>query len=147
MRRRNKALYFILQSTAAHIAQNSFDRLYGEPSNRRTFRPGHLHLRQLQSACRRRAQPAFEFGKHWVVANFSFRRAIAWLVAHTCLGRVTADSSATNSYFAFSVFSLTWGMCSSLDTNPNRSKNIGFWHAFGTGVRLPYPCRDRILPR
>ena len=27
------------------------------------------------------------------------------------LGRVTADSSVTNSYFAFCVFSLTWGMC------------------------------------
>ena len=28
----------------------------------------------------------------------------------------------TNSHFTFSVFSLTWGMCSSLDTNPNQSK-------------------------
>jgi hypothetical protein len=42
-------------------------------------------------------------------------------------------SLATNRHFAFSVFSLIWGMCSSLDTNPNRSKNIGFWHTFGTG--------------
>jgi NADPH:quinone reductase-like Zn-dependent oxidoreductase len=46
---------------------------------------------------------------------------------------VTADSNATNSYFAFSVFSLTWGICSSLDTNPIQSKNIGFWHTFDTG--------------
>jgi len=50
----------------------------------------------------------------------------------SCLGRVTADSNTTNSYFAFSVFSLTWGMCSSLDTNPSRQKNIAFWRTFGT---------------
>jgi hypothetical protein len=49
---------------------------------------------------------------------------------------VTADSNATNSYFAFFVFSLAWGMCSSLDTNPKQSKNIGFWHTFGTGAHL-----------
>jgi len=31
------------------------------------------------------------------------------------------------------VFSLTWGICFSLKANPNGSKNIAFWHVFGTG--------------
>src|ERR1700689_3879317 len=50
-----------------------------------------------------------------------------------CLGRALSDSNSSINYFDFSVFSVIWGICFSLKANPNGTKNIAFWHAFGTG--------------
>ena len=50
-----------------------------------------------------------------------------------CLGRALSDSNSSINYFDFSVFSVIWGICFSLEANPKRPKNIAFWHTFGTG--------------
>ena len=50
-----------------------------------------------------------------------------------CLGRALSDSNSSINYFHFSVFSVIWGICFSLKANPNGTKNIAFWHTFGTG--------------
>ena len=50
-----------------------------------------------------------------------------------CLGRALSDSNRSINYFDFSVFSVIWGICFSLKANPNGTKNIAFWHTFGTG--------------
>lgn len=42
------------------------------------------------------------------------------------------------------LFAQTWGICFSLKANPNRLKNIAFWHTFGTGSP---PARHRMLLR
>jgi hypothetical protein len=34
--------------------------------------------------------------------------------------------------FHFSLFTTTWGICFSLKSQPQSSKQIGFWHSFGT---------------
>lgn len=53
---------------------------------------------------------------------------------------MSADSNATNSHFAFPVFSLTWGMCSSLDSKPNLSnKTLHSGTLLTQGVRLLHP--------
>jgi hypothetical protein len=54
-------------------------------------------------------------------------------VRMSCLGRALSDSNKSINYFDFSVFSVIWGICFSLKANPNGTKNIVFWHTFGTG--------------
>ena len=50
-----------------------------------------------------------------------------------CLGRALSDSNSSINYLHFSVLSAIWGICFSLKANPNGTKNIAFWHTFGTG--------------
>ena len=45
----------------------------------------------------------------------------------------TIDSNSSINYFHFPMFSVIWGICFSLKANPNGTKNIAFWHTFGTG--------------
>jgi hypothetical protein len=66
-----------------------------------------------------------------------------------CLGYISTDSNASNNPLVSSVFTLTWGTCFSLKANPNRTKNIGYWHNSGTAARLlfwfpqsPLPCKN-----
>src|SRR6204780_1178973 len=59
-------------------------------------------------------------------------RIALWGVAR-CLGRALSDSNSSINYFHFPVFSVIWGICFSLKANPNGTKNIAFWHTFGTG--------------
>ena len=69
-------------------------------------------------------------------ASFLFRHQIQRIKqarGRACLGRWPSDSNSSISYFHFSVFSVIWGICFSLEANPNDTKNIGFWHTFGTG--------------
>jgi hypothetical protein len=54
-------------------------------------------------------------------------------VENACLGRALSDSNSSINYFNFPVFSTIWGICFSLKANPNGTKNIAFWHTFGTG--------------
>jgi hypothetical protein len=56
-----------------------------------------------------------------------------WREERACFGRALSDSNSSINYFHFSVFSVIWGICFSLKANPNGTKNIAFWHTFGTG--------------
>jgi hypothetical protein len=92
-------------------------------SRGRRFMPGHFYISQIPLTtwkCREQS-----LGFHWLQCFPRFH----------CLGRVPTDSNGSNSQFSSSVFSLTWGICFSLKANPNGSKNMAFWHTFGTGTR------------
>ena len=68
-----------------------------------------------------------------------------------CLGSVPTDSNASNCYVAFSVSSLTWGICFQLEANPNKSKDIAFRHAFWHRESTCFPRLhldvNRMLPK
>ena len=48
------------------------------------------------------------------------------ILAHTCLGHVKFSSNPSIPFRSFSVFPTTWGICSSLDRNPQWLFQIGF---------------------
>ena len=50
----------------------------------------------------------------------------AFLRVGTCLGRVKFPSKPSIPFRVFSVFPITWGICSSLDGQPQRPFQIGF---------------------
>jgi hypothetical protein len=54
---------------------------------------------------------------------------------HACLGRGPTDSNSSILYFDFSVFSVIWGICFSLNANPNGIKTSD------SGTVLAQPAR------
>jgi hypothetical protein len=53
-----------------------------------------------------------------------------------CLGRGPTDSNGSILYFDFSVFSVIWGICFSLNANPNGMKTSDSGTPLAQGTRL-----------
>src|SRR5208283_4489952 len=74
-----------------------------------------------------------------------------WGVAQpdsACLGRALSDSNSSINYFDFSVFSAIWGICFSLEANPNSMKtsDIGTLLAQDSPARYQF-VKSRSSPR
>jgi hypothetical protein len=52
--------------------------------------------------------------------------------ATPCRDCVEAPSNCSIPFHPFLVFPITWGICSSLDSQPKWPQQMGFWNSFGS---------------